>query len=178
VLLLALFACGNLTDDQIEAVVDANTKVLANVEARAEQLETKVAERRHGQGDGDYTYDGSLEADGAWDSGVVALTGSGSSRQAQTILFYAWQLDYQEIEVDGLGMDRAQGRGPVDATISITIAEGEVTVLYQVSGTLEVSGEATGSADMDWEMAADSSTGGQPVYSGTINGKDLSKLDL
>jgi hypothetical protein len=172
-LLLALFACGNLTDDEIEAVVDANTKVLANVEARAEQLETKVAERRHGQGDGDYTYDGSLEADGAWDSGVVALTGSGSSRQAQTILFYAWQLDYQEIDVDGLGMD-----GPVDATISITIAEGEVTVLYQVAGTLEVSGEATGSADMDWEMAADSSTGGQPVYSGTINGKDLSHLDL
>lgn len=168
-LLLALFACGDLSSGEIVSLLEANTRVVANIEARSETIETKL---RHGQGDGDYTYEGVLEADGAWDAGAIAVSGSGSSSQGGTLLFYSFELDYDQVEVDGLVMD-----GPVDASIGVTIADGSVSVLYTVKGDLELSGDASGTASMDWSMNASSSVDqGQPRYGGTVNGRDVARI--
>ncbi len=173
--LAGLFGCADLTDGEISALLDHNTAIVAGVESRLDAVETLVTPSspfRHGQGDGDYVFDGVLSADGSWDAGDVGVTGSGSSREGGSLLYSSLQLDYQDVEIDGATLT-----GPVDATVQIVIVDGEVEVFYGVIGVIEASGGVKGTADMRWTMTASSVEGGRPVYTGTIDGVDVATVE-
>jgi len=166
--------CSDLTDAEMRDLLDHQTAIVAGVESRLDSIETLIVPGspfRHGQGDGDYVFDGVLDADGSWDSGEIVVTGSGSSREGGSLQYSSLALDHGEVQIDGAVLD-----GMVNATVQITIANGEVDVFYGVEGVLEASHGVSGTADMEWTMNASSVEGGRPVYSGTINGRDVSTL--
>jgi hypothetical protein len=168
-----LAGCGELTRPEIEDLVDDDTRILADVEARLDGIETLVQPTlRHGQGDGDYVYQGVLEAESGWDAGTVTVDGSGSSREQNAIQFSALDLTF-----DGVVLHDTTYDGTTHATIGVTVIGGRVSVSYKVTGTLSADGAVTGTAEMDWSMdAASDENDGQPTYDGTVNGRDLSRI--
>ena len=64
---------------------------------------------------------------------------------------------------------------------SITEFSGAASFSYELAGKLDVTGDATGTADFDYTTAAsvDMTTGGYSyTYSGTINGEDASSISV
>jgi hypothetical protein len=171
-LILALSGCGDLSASEIRDAVDANLTVLADVETRIDTIETKVSTARHGQGDGDYVYQGVLDPAGTWDGGTITVDGTGSSTFGGSILFSSLNLVLAGVDVDGVVLD-----GTLDVTIAVTITDGSVAITYDVHGDETISGSASGTADNAWSMSASGAEGGVPHYSGTVNGKDLAKIE-
>jgi hypothetical protein len=184
--MLALFlaGCGDLTNGEISQVLDDSTRVLADVEARLNSIETLVqpatpaSTLRHGQGDGDYVFEGTYDADDVgWASGTVAVCGSGTSRQQGAIQFETLDLVW-----DGVVVHETTYDGETTAAIGVSIVPGGegspsvITVSYDVTGGLDASGPVTGHADMDWTMNASTAEGGDHLYDGTINGKDVGRI--
>lgn len=167
---LIVGGCGFSRAD-IDAILDANATIVADVEARTETIETLLPSdpAGHGRGDGEYAFDGVLDASaGGWESGEVTVSGTGSSASSGSILLYQLHLVYDRVLVDGTTYD-----GDVDADLSVLISNGDVTVVDAITGTVTCAGDVTGDADMDWRMEASSTTGGQPHYTGTISGRKV-----
>ena len=174
-ILLALVACGEISRSETEDLLDANVAILGDIDTRLDTIETKLPEAAallpHGQGDGDYEYDGVLDASGTWSGGTITILGTGSSRQGGSIVTSQLHLVMEGVDVDGVVID-----GEADAALSLTIQSGVVAVQYDLVGTEECSGRVTGTADLDFTMSANGATGGAPTYTGTVNGRDVSKL--
>lgn len=167
---LLVGGCG-LSRSDIDAILTAQTTIMADVEARSETIETLVPSQPagHGRGDGDYVFDGVLDASaGGWDAGNISVSGTGTSASSGSVLGYQFHLVYNGVLVHGTTYD-----GPVDADLSVLISDGDVSVVDAITGTVTCAGDVTGDADMDWRMEASSTTGGHPLYTGTINGRKV-----
>jgi hypothetical protein len=162
--ILLWLGCRDMTDAEIGTFLDVNTRAVNAVQASADQIETL---QRHGKGDGDYSYDGTLEST-AYD-GTIDVVGTGSSAQGGTVLAWSLDLVYNDVSLEDITMN-----GPVHTTISIGIDNGQVTVGHVVRGPLEVEGAITGTADCAYSMSASSSH--TAAYSGTVNGIDVAGI--
>lgn len=165
-MILLLLGCRELSDAEIGRFLTANTRVLDAVQANADQVET-FQSLRHGKGDGDYTYDGTIEST-AFD-GAIDVTGTGSSASGGTVLLWSLDLGYQDVGIEDIVMN-----GTIHSTISIGITDGDVTVTHVVRGPLELEGDVTGTADCAYSRTASSSQ--SPSYGGTVSDVDLSDL--
>jgi hypothetical protein len=165
--LWSLWGCGGaLSQDEVAAFLDAHSSLLPDVEARLDEVET---EARHGEGDGDYVFEGVMEGSTLW-TGTVSISGTGTVEGEGTVLDYDLSLAYDEVTIEDVGMD-----GAADTVVSIVIEDGQVTIAYGVVGELDLSGSARGHATMDYSFSASSS---QPLtYAGTVNGRDVSDLE-
>lgn len=145
--------------------------MLIGVQSGIESIESEVTNAPallHAAGDGLYLYEGTLTGDGAWDDGTVDVNGYGSVANAGTS-FNAWlDLEYQGVSRDGLVLD-----GVTANHHRAEIVAGEVSLEFAVEGTLDISGDVQGTADLDYTVTLAAETGGKPLYSGTVNRRPL-----
>ncbi len=168
--LVVLVGCGEFSGAERDQLLSDHVTMLADVEARLETIETLIPPEPtgHGKGDGDYAYEGVLDAGGAWTDGTVDVSGTGQSSNNGGILTYDLRLTY-----DGVVREETTYDGALSTQINIAIVDGDVSVSYVVHGPIACDGRVTGDADMDWSYAASSVDGGRPHYLGTIDGKSV-----
>ena len=160
-----LLGCAALGPSETDNFLDAHERIIRIVQAHAEAVETPV---RHGKGDGDYLFEGTLlPASGeAW-TGAVDISGVGTAQQGGTRLAWSLALHYDQVDIAGVTLD-----GDVDATLSMTIDQ-TVALSDVLRGTLDLGGEARAEAvAFDYGMLVSSE---DPVrrFAGTLGGKPL-----
>lgn len=162
----------SLTRSEIETLLDRNEWVLVTVDARLQDIETYAGALRHGQGDGAYGYDGTIAGDGYWSEGEVHVVGTSISQDGGTALSYDLDLTYAGVTVDEVVLD-----GTIAVAYTVITENYDVTWSWAVDGELDLAGAARGHAVLDYGWVLDTGGTAQPVYSGTINGRDVSRLD-
>jgi hypothetical protein len=162
-MMLLWLACQPFTDSELTTFLRANRRAIDAVQASSEQIET-LQTLRHGKGDGDYTYDGTITSSAY--QGAIDVTGTGSSSANGSTLAWSFDLSYRDVVVDDIEMN-----GEVEATISIQITDGSVTVGHVVRGPLDLVGAVDGQADCAYAMTASSTS--PASYTGTVSGVDV-----
>lgn len=160
-----LLGCAALGPNETDNFLDAQERLVRIVQAHAEAVEVPV---RHGKGDGDYVFEGTLlPASGESWTGAVDITGVGTAQQGGTRLAWSLALHYDAVEIAGVQMD-----GEVDATMSMTLDQ-TVALSDVLRGTLDLGGEARGEAvSFDYGMLVSSE---DPVrrFTGTVDGRPI-----
>lgn len=159
------FACGALAPGERDAFLDAHERLIRLVEVHADEVESLV---RHGKGDGDYVYAGTLyPASGeAW-TGAVDVEGTGTVQQGGTRQAWSLTLTYDDVEIRDVQMN-----GTVDATLSLTIDQ-TIAISDVLRGTLDLDGDARAEGlAFDYGMVV---TSEDPVrrFTGEIDGREI-----
>ncbi len=165
---LLLAGCG-LSNDEIGRFLVVNTEIVNGVQQGLQPIEKKTAilPFRHGQGDGSYAYDGTVDGPGGQDwSGSVDVSGTGTEAGGGTILEYNLTLDLHAATMNDVTLD-----GTETVTLQFQVEGDVVRAVDTAKGDVDVSGAATGHARLDVESFAATDT---PItFQGTVNGRDV-----
>lgn len=171
-LLLIGSGCSDLSDEEIDALLVDQLAIVSDLEARLDEIESLVeaSPQGHGEGDGDYLYQGTISPGAAWSAGVIEVDGTGTAANNGTLLSADLRLTYVGVERSGTTYD-----GVVAVQTSIATGDGLAAISYVYDGELDAAGTVDGHAVLDYAYASSSSDGGAPHYEGTIDGTDVTR---
>ena len=145
--------------------------MLIGVQSGLESIESEVTNPPallHAAGDGLYLYDGSLSGNGAWDDGVVTVRGYGPVANAGTSFNVWFDLEYLGVRRDDIVLN-----GHTTNYHRAEIVAGEISLAFAMEGSVDVSGDVQGHANLDYTVTLAAENSGQPAYSGTVNQREL-----
>ena len=176
-LLGTLIGCGGkLSEDEAQDVFTGTMLVVGDVQT---QVGVSLGGSAGAKGltvDGsadDATLSGTLEGSGVW-TGTITVDGSAS--YAPDDWSYALSLGFEDVHTDSPDLTL---NGTVDTAMSGSTSGGAYHYEYALSGSLDVTGDATGNADFDFEVVVDlDPANGSYSYeaSGDISGHDVSGM--
>lgn len=165
--MLLLLACTPSRDD-LSTLLAVNADVLEGVHVGLEALETRLD--RHSQGDGRYSYEGTLGPGLGWEEGSVTVGGEALIDQDGGRQDFGLTVVYDEVHSGGLILD-----GELAWEMLVLTEDGRLDLDYSLVGTLLV--------DEAWEAVLDvqrdvdpTEDGFDETWTGNINGTEVSGL--
>ncbi len=176
-LLGTLIGCGGkLSEDEAQDVFTGTMLVVGDVQTQVGGSLSGSAAAKDLTVDGsadDASLSGTIEGSGIW-TGTVTVDGSASYSSEDWS--YALSLGFEDVHTASPDLTL---NGAVDTAMSGSTSGGAYHYEYALSGALDVSGDANGSADFDFEVVVDvDPTSGSYSYeaSGDISGYDVSGM--
>ncbi len=172
---VGLVACGGGKVDEEEAQVifaamyTVNTSIATEVQTQA-AMQGAAKDFTFTETEDGWSFSATIEGSGLW-TGTVEVDGVMS--WAENDYTYAYTMQYIDVTSQGVTLN-----GDMDMNFAVATSDDtSFEYLYSMIGQLDATGEATGTADIDYEMqiSYDATTGTYSYsLSGDIGGHDVS----